>query len=121
MERKLELGGKGNGLVWLSQNTDLGFTVPRFEIIDSSFYVASIPFCLERFGSFWDRMPAVSDGKSLGARPSERGILSSFDGLASLHSRFYLGGWVDSLAFPFKTQPLMLGPRALGGIFVASY
>ena len=40
MERKVEqdLGGKGNGLVWLSQNTDLGYHVPKFEVIDASYY-----------------------------------------------------------------------------------
>ncbi|MBS3079103.1 hypothetical protein J4218_03205 [Candidatus Pacearchaeota archaeon] len=38
MERKSEFGGKGNGLVWLAQNTDLGYDVPQFEIIDTSFY-----------------------------------------------------------------------------------
>jgi len=32
------LGGKGAGLVWLTKNTDLGFNVPEFEIIDISFY-----------------------------------------------------------------------------------
>ena len=32
------LGGKGAGLVWLSQNTDLGFEVPEFEVVDTSYY-----------------------------------------------------------------------------------
>ncbi|MBW2982079.1 PEP/pyruvate-binding domain-containing protein, partial [Candidatus Woesearchaeota archaeon] len=31
-------GGKGNGLIWLAENTDLGYTVPEFKIIDTSFY-----------------------------------------------------------------------------------
>ena len=31
-------GGKGNGLLWLAENTDLGFQVPKFEIIDTSYY-----------------------------------------------------------------------------------
>jgi len=38
MDRKPEFGGKGNGLVWLMQNRDLGYEVPRFEIIDTSFH-----------------------------------------------------------------------------------
>lgn len=29
------LGGKGNGLVGLTQNTDLGFSVPEFEVIET--------------------------------------------------------------------------------------
>lgn len=33
-----KLGGKGSGLIWLSQNTDLGFSVPMFEIIDTSYH-----------------------------------------------------------------------------------
>ncbi|MBU0536699.1 MAG: hypothetical protein KKE20_07060, partial [Nanoarchaeota archaeon] len=32
------IGGKGAGLVWLAENTDLGFEVPDFEIIDTTFY-----------------------------------------------------------------------------------
>jgi len=31
-------GGKGTGLIWLAENTDLGYTVPEFRIIDTSFY-----------------------------------------------------------------------------------
>lgn len=33
-----KVGGKGAGLIWLAQNTDLGYKVPEFEIIDASFY-----------------------------------------------------------------------------------
>lgn len=32
------VGGKGTGLLWLCQHTDLGFSVPEFEIIDTSYY-----------------------------------------------------------------------------------
>jgi phosphoenolpyruvate synthase/pyruvate phosphate dikinase len=38
MEKKSEFGGKGTGLLWLTQNIDLGFVVPKFEIIDTSYY-----------------------------------------------------------------------------------
>jgi phosphoenolpyruvate synthase/pyruvate phosphate dikinase len=38
MESRSQYGGKGNGLLLLTQNTDLGFEVPNFEIIDTSFY-----------------------------------------------------------------------------------
>jgi hypothetical protein len=31
-------GGKGAGLIWLTQNKDLGYRVPHFSIIDTSFY-----------------------------------------------------------------------------------
>lgn len=31
-------GGKGSGLMWLAQNTDLGYIMPTFEIIDTSYY-----------------------------------------------------------------------------------
>ncbi|MFH1308120.1 MAG: PEP/pyruvate-binding domain-containing protein [archaeon] len=32
------LGCKGQGLVWLAENSDIGYTVPEFEVIDSSYY-----------------------------------------------------------------------------------
>lgn len=38
MSEIAQIGGKGKGLVWLSQNTDLGYKVPEFDIIDASFY-----------------------------------------------------------------------------------
>lgn len=33
-----KFGGKGAGLIWLVQNTDIGYNVPEFEIIDTSYY-----------------------------------------------------------------------------------
>lgn len=33
-----KFGGKGAGLVWLAQNTDIGYNVPEFGIIDTSYY-----------------------------------------------------------------------------------
>jgi len=31
-------GGKGSGLIWLTNNTDLGYKVPHFSIIDTSYH-----------------------------------------------------------------------------------
>lgn len=44
-----KFGGKGTGLIWLSQNTDLGFNVPEFEIIDTSYHEEFLkqPSCTE--------------------------------------------------------------------------
>lgn len=33
-----KFGGKGAGLIWLNQNTDLGYNIPEFDIIDTSYY-----------------------------------------------------------------------------------
>jgi len=38
MNKQLEFGGKAKGLVLLVENTDLGYKVPQFEIIDTSYY-----------------------------------------------------------------------------------
>jgi phosphoenolpyruvate synthase/pyruvate phosphate dikinase len=32
-------GGKGEGLIWLLDNTDIGYKVPEFDIIDTSYYL----------------------------------------------------------------------------------
>jgi len=34
-------GGKADGLVWLVENSDLGYIVPEFEMLDFSFYIDS--------------------------------------------------------------------------------
>lgn len=34
----LKNGGKGSGLTWLTQNTDIGYSVPEFDIIDTSYH-----------------------------------------------------------------------------------
>lgn len=38
MERQIESGGKARGLELLLENTDLGFEVPRFSVVDTSYY-----------------------------------------------------------------------------------
>jgi len=35
---KRKIGGKASGLKWLKENTDLGFRVPEFRVIDTSYY-----------------------------------------------------------------------------------
>jgi hypothetical protein len=38
MNNKSAKGGKGKGLVWLEENKDIGYNVPKFDIIDSSYH-----------------------------------------------------------------------------------
>ena len=38
MSRIAPISGKASGLVWLAENTDLGYKVPEFDVIDASFY-----------------------------------------------------------------------------------
>jgi phosphoenolpyruvate synthase/pyruvate phosphate dikinase len=38
MTERSPIGGKAEGLVWLAKNKDLGYKVPRFEIIDASYH-----------------------------------------------------------------------------------
>ncbi len=89
MERNPEFGGKGNGLVWLAQNTDLGFEVPRFEIIDTSFHNSGNLKKLE------DRCTELADkfqGEEVAVRSSA--VLSEdsdkFSG-AGIYDSFFVG------------------------------
>jgi hypothetical protein len=38
MNNKSAKGGKGKGLIWLEENKDIGYNVPKFDIIDSSYH-----------------------------------------------------------------------------------
>lgn len=38
MSKITAMGGKGKGLVWLAENADLGYQVPKFDIIDPSYH-----------------------------------------------------------------------------------
>jgi len=38
MDNILAKGGKGKGLVWLAENTDIGYSVPKFDILNISYH-----------------------------------------------------------------------------------
>jgi hypothetical protein len=94
------IGGKSAGLVWLTENTDLGFSVPEFEIIDTSYYEDFLVHrgaadnskkCTEKLKAKCDELAKKFAGKMVAVRSS--GVISEdserFSG-AGIYDTFFL-------------------------------